>query len=204
MKANETPFLDFLRNSRQLVIPPYQRAYCWTERQCRRLWDDIIEVGESTEGATHFIGSIIYVEQDYSQITHRSPHLVIDGQQRLTTVTLLLEALARTITGAEAPEGFSPRQIRRYYLYDHLLTDDRRFRLLLTEDDRESLLALVASNPCRKTTPDTSAPTSPSSNARSKAWAMPGRRCAGGSSVLSWSISHCCAAPTIPSASSKA
>ena len=147
MKANETPFLDFLRNSRQLVIPPYQRAYCWTERQCRRLWDDIIEVGESTEGATHFIGSIIYVEQDYSQITHRSPHLVIDGQQRLTTVTLLLEALARTITGAEAPEGFSPRQIRRYYLYDHLLTDDRRFRLLLTEDDRESLLALVRQQP---------------------------------------------------------
>jgi uncharacterized protein with ParB-like and HNH nuclease domain len=94
MKATEAKLLSFLQKSPQFVIPIYQRTYSWTDRQCRQLWDDILRAGASDTIAVHFIGSIVYVEQGLSQITHQAPLLVIDGQQRLTTVSLLIEALA--------------------------------------------------------------------------------------------------------------
>src|ERR671914_1847511 len=107
MKATEAKLLDFLKKSPQFVIPIYQRAYSWTERECRQLWDDIMRTGSNDELSAHFIGSIVYIEKGLYQVTTQSPLLVIDGQQRLTTVTLILEALARQVGEAEPVDGFS-------------------------------------------------------------------------------------------------
>src|SRR6186713_1826129 len=101
MKATEAKLLNFLQKSPQFVIPIYQRTYSWTEKQCRQLWDDIQRAGSNETIAVHFIGSIVYVEQGLSQVTHQAPVLVIDGQQRLTTVSLLIEALARALANDE-------------------------------------------------------------------------------------------------------
>src|SRR5690606_11483809 len=95
MKATEAKFLDFLRKSPQFIIPIYQRQYSWTERQCWQLWDDIIRAGSSEDVAAHLVGSIVYIEDGIYQVTSQSRLLVIDGQQRLTTSSLLLESLAR-------------------------------------------------------------------------------------------------------------
>src|SRR6202171_924430 len=97
MKATEAKLLDFLKKSPQFVIPIYQRTYSWTERECRQLWDDILRTGRNEQVAAHFVGSIVYVEKGLYQVSAQSPLLVIDGQQRLTTVMLLLEALAREL-----------------------------------------------------------------------------------------------------------
>ena len=97
MKATEAKLLDFLKKSPQFVIPIYQRTYSWTEKECRQLWDDIVRCGSSEKIAVHFVGSIVYVESGLSQVTHQAPLLVIDGQQRLTTVSLLLAALAKAV-----------------------------------------------------------------------------------------------------------
>ena len=94
MKATEAKLLSFLQKSSQFVIPIYQRTYSWTNKQCQQLWDDILRAGASDTISVHFIGSIVYVEQGLSQVTHQAPLLVIDGQQRLTSVSLLIEALA--------------------------------------------------------------------------------------------------------------
>jgi len=94
MRANEAKFLDLLRKSPQFVVPIYQRTYSWTEKECRQLWDDIIRSGANDAVSVHFVGSVVYIETGLSQVTHQSPLLVIDGQQRLTTVTLLIAALA--------------------------------------------------------------------------------------------------------------
>jgi len=83
--------MSFLQKSPQFIIPIYQRTYSWTDKQCRQLWDDILHAGSSDVVAVHFIGSIVYVEQGLSQVSHQAPLLVIDGQQRLTTVSLLIE-----------------------------------------------------------------------------------------------------------------
>ena len=143
MKATEAKLLDFLKKSPQFIIPIYQRTYSWTEKQCRQLWDDILRAGASDAVSVHFIGSIVYIEQGLSQVSHQTPLLVIDGQQRLTTVTLLLEALARSIGDNEPIDGFSDLKIREYYLTNRLERADRYFKLLLTQTDNDSLKAIV-------------------------------------------------------------
>ena len=95
MKATEAKLLEFLKKSPQFVIPIYQRTYSWTERECRQLWNDILRTGGKDDISAHFVGSIVYIEKGLYHITSQSPLLVIDGQQRLTTVTLILESLAR-------------------------------------------------------------------------------------------------------------
>jgi uncharacterized protein with ParB-like and HNH nuclease domain/predicted transport protein len=143
MKATEARLLDFLRKSPQFVIPIYQRTYSWTEKECRQLWDDIVRCGSNDKIAVHFIGSIIYVESGLSQVTHQAPLLVIDGQQRLSTVTLMLAALAEAVGDGEPLDGFSKRKIRNYFLLNPEESADRHFKLLLTQTDKTSLIAIV-------------------------------------------------------------
>ena len=117
MKATEAKLLDFLKKSPQFVIPIYQRTYSWTEKECRQLWDDIVRCGGSDKVAVHFVGSIVYVESGLSQVTHQSPLLVIDRTAAgLTTVSLLLAALANAVAEGEPFDGFSQRKIKNYYL----------------------------------------------------------------------------------------
>lgn len=143
MKATEAKLLSFLQKSPQFVIPIYQRTYSWTDKQCRQLWDDILRAGASETIAVHFIGSIVYVEQGLSQVTHQAPLLVIDGQQRLTTLSLLLEALARALGDSEPVDGFSAAKLRHYYLSNPLESGDRYFKLLLSQTDNASLKAVI-------------------------------------------------------------
>jgi uncharacterized protein with ParB-like and HNH nuclease domain/predicted transport protein len=143
MKATEAKLLDFLKKSPQFVIPIYQRTYSWTEKECRQLWDDIVRCGSSDRIAVHFVGSIVYVESGLSQVTHQAPLLVIDGQQRLTTVSLLLAALAKAVAEGEPFDGFSQRKIKNYYLVNPEETGERHFKLLLSQTDKGSLTAIV-------------------------------------------------------------
>jgi uncharacterized protein with ParB-like and HNH nuclease domain/predicted transport protein len=143
MKATEAKLLAFLQKSSQLIIPIYQRTYSWTEKQCLQLWEDINRCGSSSDVPVHFIGSIVYIEQGLSQVTHQAPLLVIDGQQRLTTVTLLIEALARRLGDSEPIEGFSAAKLRAYYLTNPLESGDRFHKLLLSQTDSSTLKSLI-------------------------------------------------------------
>jgi len=148
MKATEAKLLDFLKKSPQFVIPIYQRTYSWTEKECRQLWTDILRTGSNDSLTAHFVGSIVYVEKGLSNLTSQEPMLVIDGQQRLTTLTLLLaalvEALEKLPEDQQQPiEGFSPRKLRNYYLLNPEEEGEKRFKLLLTQTDKTSLMALV-------------------------------------------------------------
>lgn len=144
MQAREAKLLDLLKRSPQFRIPIYQRTYSWTEKECRQLWDDIIRAGNSDKISVHFVGSIVYVESGLGNVTHQSPLLVIDGQQRLTTVTLLLAALAYAIGENRPFDGFSQRMIREYYLMNPLEDGERKFKLVLSQTDKTSLMALIA------------------------------------------------------------
>ena len=147
MKATEAKFLEFLKKSPQFVIPIYQRTYSWTGRECRQLWDDIMRTGGNDAIAAHFVGSIVYIEQGLYQVSSQSALLVIDGQQRLTTVMLILEALARRVGDVEPMDGFSAKKLRSYYLLNPLEEGERGFKLLLTQTDKQSLLALMQQQP---------------------------------------------------------
>ena len=127
MKAVEARLFDFLKNSPQFMIPIYQRTYSWTERECLQLWEDIIRTGNHDEVPAHFVGSIVYVEKGLYQVTETSPLLVIDGQQRLTTFSLLIEALARALGDAEPIKNFSASKLRGYYLFNMLEEGERKY-----------------------------------------------------------------------------
>jgi uncharacterized protein with ParB-like and HNH nuclease domain/predicted transport protein len=143
MKATEAKLLDFLKKSPQFVIPIYQRTYSWTDLECRQLWDDILRTGQNDDISVHFIGSIVYIEKGLYQVSSQSPLLVIDGQQRLTTMFLIIEALSRHLGDTEPLDGFSTKKLRNYYLLNPLEDDELRYKLLLTQTDKQSLLALV-------------------------------------------------------------
>jgi uncharacterized protein with ParB-like and HNH nuclease domain/predicted transport protein len=143
MKASEAKMLEFLKKSPQFVIPIYQRTYSWTERGCCQLWDDILRTGRNDEVAAHFVGSIVYVEKGLYHVSSQAPLLVIDGQQRLTTIMLLMEALARDLGEEEPLDGFSAKKLRNYFLLNPLEDGERRYKLILSQTDKASLKALL-------------------------------------------------------------
>lgn len=150
MKASETNLLKFLRKSPQFVIPIYQRNYSWTESQCKQLWSDLMRSGRDEDINGHFIGSIVYVERGLSTVTTQEALLVIDGQQRLTTSTLLIAALAKYFETNQLPElldSFSARKLRNYYLLNQDEEGERHYKLILSETDKDTLLAIIKSAP---------------------------------------------------------
>jgi uncharacterized protein with ParB-like and HNH nuclease domain len=95
MKANELPIINFLQAPDvQFVIPVYQRNYDWTNNECKELLNDIIVV-ESTDRGTHFIGSIVFIHEGAYSTSEVKELVIIDGQQRLTTINVLYVALYR-------------------------------------------------------------------------------------------------------------
>ena len=153
MKATEAKFLDFIKRSPQFVIPIYQRTYSWTERECRQLWDDIMRTGSNDKVSSHFVGSIMYIKEGMYDdgVMSPSPLLVIDGQQRLTTMALLIAALGKALDGfpevaREPVVGFSPRKLRNYYLVNPEEEGDWHYKLILSQTDRKSLIAIVSDN----------------------------------------------------------
>ncbi|WP_210415909.1 DUF262 domain-containing protein [Humibacter ginsenosidimutans] len=148
MKAVDTNLLDLLKVTSQFEVPIYQRAYAWGEAECKQLWKDIVRAGENSTLGAHFTGSVVYVEKAAGTQTSQSPNLIIDGQQRVTTVSLILAALAARLDGEagaqrEPVEGFSPEEIRESYLLNRFKTDERRYRLLLSQGDREALFSVL-------------------------------------------------------------
>ena len=150
MKASETNLLKFLRKSPQFVIPIYQRNYSWTSAQCNQLWADVMRAGRNEHVNAHFIGSIVYVERGLSTVSSQEALLVIDGQQRLTTSTLLIAALAKHFETCDIPElleAFSAKKLRNYYLLNPDEDGERHFKLILSESDKDTLLAILQNNP---------------------------------------------------------
>ncbi|MGL2750775.1 GmrSD restriction endonuclease domain-containing protein [Helicobacter pylori] len=146
MKADAMKLLDFIGKSqeKQFVIPIYQRVYSWKKEQCKQLWDDIIKIGGNDEMNGHFIGSILYVRDGN---THSSPLLIIDGQQRLTTITLLFIALRNHLSDeVKILEKFSRKEIENRYLINSNRDGDKKFRLILSESDKDTLLFLIDEN----------------------------------------------------------
>ena len=142
MHAEEYKFLDFLKKSTQFTIPIFQRTYSWGNEQVQQLWDDIIRTGKNEKIQSHFIGSIVYILHEKADSVFQ-PAMVIDGQQRLTTLSLLLEALARHVGDKEPYDGFSAEKIREYYLINRLENEEKKYKLVLTQTDKNTLIRLV-------------------------------------------------------------
>lgn len=148
MKAVDSKLLALLKVSTQFVVPIYQRVYSWQESECAQLWSDIVRAGGNDKLGAHFTGSIVYVAKDEGTNTSAEPDLIIDGQQRVTTVTLLLAALAARLDalpdGMREPiDGFSPRKIRNRYLLNDDEEGEKQFKLILSQGDKSALISIL-------------------------------------------------------------
>ena len=143
MKATEIPVLRFLQEPKQFFVPIFQRRYSWEEKNCQQLWDDVLRVGKDNQIKHHFLGSIVYMEQELQTIGTIPRYLVIDGQQRLTTLSLLLSALSRAIKEEDNEIGITSKKLSNYYLFNDQEEGALRYKQLLTQSDAETLIHLL-------------------------------------------------------------
>ena len=110
MDAGKKILLDLFTGSLRFVVPVYQRRYSWGEAQCRQLWADIVTAGRHPE-RTHFTGSIVWMQEGGIGPDGVSRCQLIDGQQRLTSVTLLSSHWpnmpANTLRACDSPQTCS-------------------------------------------------------------------------------------------------
>lgn len=149
MKASPRQLSKFLQTQdTQFVIPIYQRNYDWNEDHCKQLLEDIIEVGKTSkeEQRMHFIGSIVYVCNDEYTTDEIEQFVVIDGQQRITTITLLLIALYHH--ARENGDERLAETILEYYLVNKNADDDEfKVKLKATENNDRDLHLLLNDRP---------------------------------------------------------
>ena len=141
MQAQKIQLTAVVQGNKQFVIPVFQRDYSWTTEQCEQLWHDVLRAGKGSHSG-HFIGSFVYVEGSAS--TSFSQWLVIDGQQRLTTLTLLLVALRDHICdiGWDGEEP-TQEQIDDDFLKNRHQKGARKYKLALRRNDEETLRSLL-------------------------------------------------------------
>ncbi|AUW93056.1 hypothetical protein BXT84_03065 [Sulfobacillus thermotolerans] len=144
MKASETNLLKFLQGPRQFLVPIYQRKYSWTIQQCHQLWNDIIRAASRDEIKGHFLGSIVYIERGLYHISTVPQLLVIDGQQRLTTLSLLLLALGEAIEKSGQSCMMTKRKMLNHYLVNNDEESEWYNKLVLTRSDKDTLISLIA------------------------------------------------------------
>ncbi|NCD03803.1 MAG: DUF262 domain-containing protein [Clostridia bacterium] len=145
MDATKGNIYAILNGNKQFLIPVYQRYYSWEIEQCSRLWNDIVNM-QKTGKVGHFVGSIVNIAEQ-AMPTGVQKYMIIDGQQRLTTLSLLLIALRDY--GEAHPEDttINSRRIDNMLLKNEYEDGDERYKLLLTETDRDLLISLVEKKP---------------------------------------------------------
>ena len=127
----------------RFIIPVYQRPYTWQEKDCNQLWDDILDVGRR-DGGKHFTGSVVWVQQGIMSPSGITPVLIIDGQQRITTMSLLFIALAEYARDHESAQlPFSCEKILNTYLVNQYECGEEHYRLTLSQGDRDVFRGLV-------------------------------------------------------------
>lgn len=134
MQAKETKLQDIIEGTKQYVVPLFQRTYSWTNKEWNILWKDLVELCETENPRTHFIGSIVNMPT-VSVPEGVAKYLLIDGQQRLTTIFIILTLLrnkAREIQNQEFAE-----EINNTLLVNPYKKENDYFKLMPTQVDRD-------------------------------------------------------------------
>jgi len=141
MKPSIQTLGQILYSPSQYVIPVFQRNYRWERPQWEKLWEGLLEIQSPDKRGNHFMGFLVFVPGLPQPGQHTSFHL-IDGQQRLTTSSILLAAI-RNVARERGQTELSD-EIHQYYLVHPIKKGDQHFRLLPKERDHDSYLSIVS------------------------------------------------------------
>ncbi|MFI3250248.1 MAG: DUF262 and DUF1524 domain-containing protein, partial [Eubacteriales bacterium] len=147
MDAFKSNIYKYLSGTCQYIIPVYQRTYSWRKEECLRLWEDIVTLHQDNREG-HFVGSIVRIDENSAAGSTMA--MIIDGQQRLTTLTILLIAL-RDYASLNKDCGVNPHKITDTLLINQYETGDLRYKLLLTQSDSEALVKKIETSPTDET-----------------------------------------------------
>lgn len=141
MKANEKYLIRFLESSdTNFVIPVYQRNYDWKEEQCKQLYDDLVNMVKNNY-KTHFFGTIVSI---YNDSAKSREYLIIDGQQRITTISILLIAIYDILNkGILESKNIIKEKILNQYLINQYCSYESRIKLKPIKDDRKAFEHLI-------------------------------------------------------------
>ena len=141
MKATETTILNFIGGlDKVFIIPPFQRNYEWNFEQCEELFSDIVNSHKNNQ--SHYLGNIVYYKGKNDGASY-SEYILVDGQQRVTTILLLLCALRDSL-----PEGDDNiRSINQRYLLNDIGDNRFRVRLKQTSYDTSSFTSIIDKTP---------------------------------------------------------
>ncbi|MDH6073899.1 DUF262 domain-containing protein [Chrysosporum ovalisporum CS-1034] len=142
MKASETKVQDFLSLSKtQFIIPIYQRNYDWGASQCKQLLHDILEVGAKKQIKAHFIGSVVYIHDDIYTSSKTRELTIIDGQQRLTTLTIIYLVIVEL--AKQLGDESLVNEISETYLINKFAQEQEKLKLRSTDDNHDALKHLL-------------------------------------------------------------
>lgn len=141
MKASETSLRNLLEGTKQFQIPLFQRAYSWKKENWETLWEDLMSLYNDEVKGFYFLGPIV-TQSVPGTAEGISPFIVIDGQQRLTTLTIILAAL-RNYLKKSAQEMSD--QVYELYLINKYQKDEDLYKILPTQDDREVYKSIIQS-----------------------------------------------------------
>lgn len=145
MEVNQTRVNKFLSASEMtFAIPVYQRNYDWNRVQCKLLFQDIVDAGNNDKIIEHFIGSIVFVHDAVYTPSSLTELTIIDGQQRLTTITLIYIALYRL--AKDIGDHMLERKIHTTYLINEFAKDTEKLKLKPTENNMEALRHILNSS----------------------------------------------------------
>lgn len=145
MDARKANIYKFLSGDKQYIIPVYQRIYSWEIEECKRLWFDIVDMQKKNKNG-HFVGSIVSIAENDSP-SDMSKFTIIDGQQRITTLMLLLLALRDYAFIHREEKSINWKKINNSFLKNPDEDDDSQYKLLLTETDKDILISLIEKRP---------------------------------------------------------
>ncbi|MGN0463028.1 MAG: DUF262 domain-containing protein [Ruminococcus sp.] len=145
MDAQKGNIYQIFNGDKQFIIPVYQRYYSWDKEQCERLWNDIVNMQIKNKSG-HFVGSIVNIAEK-AMPTGVQKYMIIDGQQRMTTLTLMLIALRNYSIVHPDDISINFRRIDNVLLKNEYENGDERYKLLLTETDRNTLINLIERKP---------------------------------------------------------
>jgi len=142
--AKQISLLKFLQDDHQFHIPIFQRPYSWEIKQCKQLLDDISKIGRINTSRTHFIGSVVYMNIDPDFPGVISQRMIIDGQQRITTITLLICALAIFLKDYPVENDLKFNDLLVYYLINNN-AEEERYKLILNDKDKDTIIKIIDS-----------------------------------------------------------
>lgn len=145
MEPGKGSIYDLLNGIKQYIVPVYQRKYSWLkEKQCERLWNDIVSM-EKTGKRQHFVGSIVNISETHTPMGIQK-YLVIDGQQRMTTLSILMIAL-RDYLEEHPVDDVNPDILSAMLLKNDKQKDENQYKLILNDTDKYVLIKLVDKAP---------------------------------------------------------